>query len=166
MHPDSVRSFMSSLGSALAANDNAAAQKRTEQENVDHLRALYGALLSQGDLTEMFTDDVELEIAGPADAFLTGTWKGRDNALAAAARNFARLEDQRPEIVSLVAQGEEVAVIAREKGRLKDTGREYDIRWVQLYTFRGGKIAKILQFCDNPGVFAVGQPVRATVPGG
>jgi ketosteroid isomerase-like protein len=64
------------------------------------------------------------------------------------------IEDQKPEILSLVAQGDQVAVVARERGQVKATGAHYDIRWLQLFTFHGGKIVRVLQFCDNVNAFA------------
>lgn len=156
MNPESVRSFVGSLGEALAANDGAVAEKQVEQSNVERLRSLYVSLLDQTDLTHLFSDDVELEIAGPRSLPMAGRWRGRADVLSAAARNFGMLEDQRPEVLSLVAQGDDVAVVAREKGRLKGTGREYEIRWLQLFTFRDGRIARVLQFCDDPTALTEG----------
>lgn len=155
MNPEAVRKFISHLPHALNENDALAAAKQPEQENVERLRRLYGSLLdADAGIATLFADDVELEITGPAGAAMVGKWKGRDQVLAAAAQNFALIEDQKPEILSLVAQGDQVAVVARERGQVKATGAHYDIRWLQLFTFHGGKIVRVLQFCDNVNAFA------------
>jgi ketosteroid isomerase-like protein len=56
------------------------------------------------------------------------------------------MEDQRPEIISLIAQGNTVAVIMREQGRYRPTGKPYDLRGIQLFEFRGGQVARLQEF--------------------
>jgi len=72
-----------------------------------------------------------------------------DAVLEGASRNYGRLEDQRPELLHVLAQGDQVAVIARERGRVKATGKEYEMAWMHLYTFRDGQVTRIYGFCDN-----------------
>jgi ketosteroid isomerase-like protein len=87
------------------------------------------------------TDDVELNIRG--FGALDGTWHGRDEVVAATRRNFAMLNEQKPEIEGIVVQGDRVAVLLRERGTLKSNGQAYSIRGVQWFTFADGKISKI-----------------------
>jgi ketosteroid isomerase-like protein len=68
--------------------------------------------------------------------------------LEAARNNFQLLEDQKPEIQTVVAQGDTVVVMAREKGRFAATGKEYESYWVQLFTFKGGKVIRIKELAD------------------
>jgi ketosteroid isomerase-like protein len=87
------------------------------------------------------TDDVELNIRG--FGALDGTWHGRDEVVAATRRNFAMLHEQKPEIEGIVAQGDRVAVLLRERGVLKASEQAYSVRGVQWFTFADGKISKI-----------------------
>ena len=48
-----------------------------------------------------------------------------------------------------MAQGDVVVVVARERGRFRETGRPYETHWVQIFTFRDGRLARFVQICDN-----------------
>jgi ketosteroid isomerase-like protein len=90
---------------------------------------------------ESITDDVELNIRG--FGALDGTWRGRQEVVAATRRNFDLLASQKPQIESMISQGDSVAVLLRESGVLKSNGRAYNVRGVQWFTFADGKISKI-----------------------
>ena len=51
--------------------------------------------------------------------------------------------NQKPEIESMISQGDQVAVLLRESGVLKSSGQAYTVRGVQWFTFAHGKIRKI-----------------------
>lgn len=104
----------------------------------------------QGDFNsfgEHLADDVQLHICGLGP--LDGTWRGRNDVLAATRRNFAEVADQKPEVVSMIAQGDSVAVLLRESGIFKSSGRPYGVRGVQWFTFAGGKISRIDEIVAN-----------------
>ena len=116
-------------------------------EDVNHpqtvLNAAFDAVI-QGDFSrfgEFITDDVELTICGFSP--LDGTWRGREEVIAATRRNFARVGNQKAEIESMISQGEQVAVLIRESGVVKSSGQAYSVRGVQWFTFANGKIKKI-----------------------
>jgi ketosteroid isomerase-like protein len=90
---------------------------------------------------ESVTDDVELSIRG--FSAMEGTWRGREEVVAAARKNFAMLAEQKPEIESMIADGDRIALLLRENGILKSNGQAYSVRGVQWFTFAGGKISKI-----------------------
>jgi ketosteroid isomerase-like protein len=118
------------------------------------LHAAYAAII-RGDfdaLGEFLTDDVELNICGfgPID----GTWKGRSDVVAGARKNYGQVENQKPEIEGVIAQGESIAVLLRESGVLKSTRQVYSIRGVQWFTFAHGKIRKIDQIAASIGKVA------------
>ncbi len=107
------------------------------------LHAAFDAII-QGNFDafgESVTDDVELNITG--FGALDGTWRGRDEVVAATRRNFAMVAEQKPEIESLVSEGDRIAVLLRERGVLKANGQAYSVRGVQWFTFADGKISKI-----------------------
>jgi len=74
---------------------------------------------------------------------MDGTWRGRAEVVAASRRNFGLLGNQKPEIESMICQGDRVAVLVRESGVLKSNGQAYSVRGVQWFTFADGKIKKI-----------------------
>jgi ketosteroid isomerase-like protein len=90
---------------------------------------------------ESITDDAELSICG--FGALDGTWRGRDEVVTAARKNFGLLVSQKPEIESMISQGDCVAVLLRESGVFKSSGQAYSVRGVQWFTFADGKIKKI-----------------------
>jgi hypothetical protein len=53
------------------------------------------------------------------------------------------LAEQKPEIESMIADGDRIALLLRENGILKSNGQAYSVRGVQWFTFAGGKISKI-----------------------
>jgi ketosteroid isomerase-like protein len=86
-------------------------------------------------------DNVEMNISGFGP--LDGAWRGRDEVVAATRRNFGLLANQRPEIESMIAQDDRVAVLLRESGVFKSNGQAYSVRGVQWFTFANDKISKI-----------------------
>jgi ketosteroid isomerase-like protein len=87
------------------------------------------------------TDDVELNISGFGP--LDGAWRGRAEVVAATRKNFALLGEQKPEIESIISEGDRTAVLLRESGIFKSNGQPYSVRGVQWFTFADGKIRKI-----------------------
>ena len=87
------------------------------------------------------TEDVELNVSGFGP--LDGSWRGRDEVVAATRRNFGLLGEQKPEIESMISQGDRIAVLLRESGIFKSNGLPYSVRGVQWFTFADGKISKI-----------------------
>jgi ketosteroid isomerase-like protein len=94
------------------------------------LHAAYDAIIrSDFDaLGEFVTDDVELNICG--FPVTEGNWRGRNDVVAAAKRNYGRLDSQQPEIEAMISQGESIGVLLRESGVFKSTGQAYSIRGV------------------------------------
>jgi ketosteroid isomerase-like protein len=87
------------------------------------------------------SENVELHICGFGP--LDGTWRGRDEVVAATRRNFALVASQKPEVESMISQGDSVVVLLRESGAFKSSRQTYSVRAVQWFTFEGGKIRKI-----------------------
>jgi ketosteroid isomerase-like protein len=87
------------------------------------------------------TEDAQLSIAGIPP--LDGVWRGRDAVVAATKKNFGMIDNQQPDIERMVAQGDSVVVLLRERGTFKAEGRAYSVRVVQWFTFENGKISGI-----------------------
>lgn len=160
MNPEFVGRFIAGLRPAFEAEDARATEKQQESQNVARIAALYQAI-ERSDFaafSNALAEDVELEMVGPPDSPMTGHWRGKNEVLAGSARNYARLEDQRPELIAVVAQGDQVSVIGREKGRIRATGREYEIPWLHLFTFREGQVVRIYGFSDTHPLIQASRP--------
>ena len=107
------------------------------------LHAAFDAII-RGDFDafgESIADDAELSVSGFGP--LDGSWHGRAEVVSATRRNFALLGNQKPEIESIISEGDRVAVLLRESGVFKSSGQGYSVRGVQWFTFSDGKIRKI-----------------------
>lgn len=151
MNPDAVSKFIASLGSAFRSDDPLSGTRLLERDNLATLHRVY-QLLGSADYDAVaaeLTDDVELEIIGPAMVPFIGKWKGSAKVVQAIRQNFTYVRNQRPEIVNLTAQGNSIVVVAREQGEAVETGNSYDIHWVQIFTFRDGKLCRISEVADG-----------------
>jgi ketosteroid isomerase-like protein len=144
---EAITAFIDGLPSAFRAGDPAADAKADEEANVRRVQELYRAI-GRGDLAafgSQLADEVELEIVGPAAIPFNGRWAGRDAVVAAVRDNFGKIEWQRPDLHTVAAQGDTVVAAARERGRVRGAARDYDMHWVQVYTFRDGRIVRMRQ---------------------
>ena len=119
-----------------------------ERGHVECVSRVFGAVVAADydAFAAELTDDVEIEIHGAADLPFIRRARGRVEARELVAHNFAALADQEPRIVSLTAQGDTMVVIGRETGRVRATGKPYDLHFIYQFTFREGKLAKIREY--------------------
>jgi ketosteroid isomerase-like protein len=146
-----ITQFIDTLAQAFREGDTAAASKQVEAENVGRLQEFYRTL-ARGDFpaaVDCMAGDIEIEIHAPAEFSFVSRARGPEAVLAALQANFSKVEDQRPETLALVAQGDAVIVLARERGRLRLSGKPYDVQWVQCYRFRDGKIARFREIAAS-----------------
>jgi ketosteroid isomerase-like protein len=115
----------------------------TKDNRLSVLHAAFDAVIQENyeAFGERVTEDVELSIIG--FGALDGSWRGRDEVIAATRRNFAQLGEQKPEIESMISEGDRIAVLLREKGIFQSNGQPYSIRGVQWFTFVEDKIKRI-----------------------
>ncbi len=151
MDSKAVAGFVSSLDQAFSADDPLSLTRTLERENLAVLHQVYQALKDSdyAAIGQLLTDDVELEIVGPAMVPFLGKWRGTSQVLEAIRRNFSYVKNQRPEIINLNAQGNSLIVVAREQGEAVSTGKPYDLHWVQMFTFRDRKLARIHEIADG-----------------
>ncbi len=125
----------------LRTTGSAATKEATAPQTVLH--AAFDAII-QGNFDafgQSVAEDVELNISG--FGALDGSWSGREAVIAATRKNFALLGEQKPEIESMISEGDRIAVLLKEKGIFKSNGQPYSVRGVQWFTFADGKIKKI-----------------------
>ncbi len=149
--------FTDDLHYGFLQGDPEVAQKHGEAKNIRSLQELFRALAC-GDLAAFsagLAEDIEMEILGPPTIPFSGRWQGRQQVVEAVRKNFAMLEDQQPEVQSVVAQGDTVVFLARERGRYRATGKAYEIHFVQFFTFRGGKVIRFRELADSAAFLEV-----------
>jgi ketosteroid isomerase-like protein len=126
--------------------------KAAERANIQAIQRAFRAIAAN-DLQAfagMLAEGAVLEILGPPQVPFLGRWEGRDEVAGAVWRNFALLEEQRPEVRSVVAQGDTVVVHGRESGRVRETRQAYDFEWVQFYTYRDGYVSVVREIVAEP----------------
>ena len=119
-----------------------------------HVRSIEAQLaaIANGDYASVLddaTEDVELEILAPPEFPFIRRARGRDQFLEAVEKNFTSVDDQRPEIVNVVAQGDTVVLIGRESGVLRETRLPYQLEFVHRFTFREGRLASVRIIAAN-----------------
>jgi ketosteroid isomerase-like protein len=134
---------------AFADGDPEAPAKSLEKRNVAAVKAMVEAVARDDydALTHVVAEGVRLQILAPPDVPFIRNAEGAPAFVDAVRRNFAMLEQQKPVVLSIVAQGEVVVCIVREQGRYVEDGRGYDMHAVQEFVFREGKLARVLEIC-------------------
>jgi ketosteroid isomerase-like protein len=130
------------LRMAFEHGDDQVTAKSIEAENVRVIQRQLRALAS-GDLdgfVELLHDHVEMEVLAPPSVPFPRRLSGPRQVAEGVRNNFAQLEEHRSEIQSVVAQGNQVVVMGRDRGRFRATGQAFDMHWVHCFTFRDGKV--------------------------
>ncbi|MGV3720997.1 MAG: nuclear transport factor 2 family protein [Actinomycetota bacterium] len=130
------------------AGDPNTEAKPLERANVTTIQQLFDAVVGgrYDALLEVLADDVRVELFAPPEFPLVRQAVGKEATQAMITHNFAELTDQRPEILSLAAQGDTLMLVARESGRIRSTNQPYDVHFVYNFQLQDGKLARIRQF--------------------
>ena len=123
----------------------------TEQENIDLVRKGYEAF-GRGDVAGLLAtldEQVLWVTSGPADLPTAGRRRGHEGA-----REFVRtlstvVDVERFEPKQFVAQGDLVIVLGTDAGRLKSTGKTFDMDFAHAFTIRNGKVAAFQEYRDT-----------------
>ena len=128
----------------------------SEQENVQAVQQMYTAF-GRSDISALLNglaDDVNWQVAGPADIPVCGTRSGREEVAQFFTALGATLETQQFEPQEFIAQGDKVVVLGHERHRVKSTGRTYEGDWVQVFTLRDGKVVRYREYVDTSALVA------------
>jgi uncharacterized protein len=150
MNPDDVSKLISSHETIVCHEDRLSGDKIVERDNLLTLYRVFQNLGTdeQDAIAAELTDDVEFEIIGPAMVPFTRKWEGITHVLPAVQQHLADRTQQR-DIVNFVVQGNSIVVVSREQSESLQTGEPYDIHWVQIFTFRDGKLCRINEVADG-----------------
>ena len=118
------------------------------QENVEIVRAVHDGW-ARGDFRvaqELFAPDFSWD--QNADAVEPGSRRGPE--VRDALRNlFDVYDDFRVEASEFIDGGDEVVVVARNKGTAKASRMELDQLFAYVWTFQGGRLARLRVFTDR-----------------
>ena len=127
-----------------------------EQNNIAVIQQAF-ACFGQGDapgILNTLADDVIWHVAPVANVPYTGTRSGH----AGAAEFFslmAQCEDTLQfEPRDFIAQGDHVVVRGQYAARVKETGREFETYFMQVFTVRDGKITSFDEYTDTAAIAA------------
>lgn len=125
----------------------------TERAQIEAmLRDAYAARV-RGDLEgtlRPFAEDAVFQLAGAAEASPVALrCTDCESLRVAMAALIGAFEFKRHEILSLIVDGAKAAVHTRARVRATATGEEKETEMVDLVSFRDGKIASFVEFCDT-----------------
>lgn len=134
--------FPGRLDAAFFAHDPRAGDKQQELENVHRVEQMLATLATRNMelMRDYFADDMEMEILATPESGMAGRHHGLPSVLEAMQNNFSMVEEQKPEVEMVEAEGDQVIVTAKERGRIRATGQEYEVRLKHIFTFRDGKV--------------------------
>jgi ketosteroid isomerase-like protein len=152
--------FIEALLPAFRLGDANVDRKLEEAGNILRVAELFHAIAREdyAAFGDLLAEDVILEIIGPAGSPMAGRHRGRAQVVEAVTGNFALVEDQRAEILSVVAQGDTVVVVGRDEGRFRPTGRRYTVHWMYQFTLAAGKLVRIRELFDSASLLAAASP--------
>jgi ketosteroid isomerase-like protein len=89
--------------------------------------------------------NVEMEIHAPAEFPWIRRARGAAAVRDAIEHNFGTVDNQAPQVLSVVAQGDLIDVVLHETGRIRATGQAYDVMGLQQFQFRNGCVRRFLE---------------------
>jgi len=139
-----LRQLVQRLDDWQTANAPLVAAQRREARNIACLRTVFDAL-SRADFEPAFahlTHDTSYSLyaAGQISFQLAGD--GLEAVREGMRTNFAAVEFERIDIDTLVAQDDAVMIVARQRGRWRESGVAFDERIILEYLFRDAQVAR------------------------
>jgi ketosteroid isomerase-like protein len=142
MSDSKFASYTERIEGLFRAGDSNSSEKRAEAANIQLIQELTTAI-GRNDLSAvggMLAEDIKFEILGADEFPFIRVAHGREHVLEAIKQNFGALQDQRPTIEAVIAQGDTVMVVLTEEGIIRATGRAYRLKGTQRFVIRAGKV--------------------------
>jgi hypothetical protein len=120
------------------------------QKNKRVVKELYGAF-GRGDMAAvraLVAEDVIWHLPGTVPHY-SGTYKGPSSVPDFFPNLYANVGIEAFEACEFVAEADRVLVVGWSRGRVKNTGRAFDDRWVMAFTVRERRIAKFEEYADT-----------------
>ncbi|MGC4043830.1 MAG: nuclear transport factor 2 family protein [Armatimonas sp.] len=143
----SLNAFADDFLPAFEAGDSTHATKSLEAENVACVQAFYRAV-AQGNYEAVrayLAPDIAFEILGGQALPSIGA-SGIDEVMAQIQANFAAVASDEAVIETMVAQGDMLMAVARNRGHFRANGAPYHLQLIMHYTFQNGRIWRFRQW--------------------
>jgi ketosteroid isomerase-like protein len=117
----------------------------SEQQNLLAVKAQIEAV-ARGDIDALLAHahaDVQLDIFAPPGFDWIRHARGRADVRRAIEQNFGSVEDQQPQINTVMVQADTVVLMGREQGRIKGSNIAYSVEFVEKFQFRGTRLAAV-----------------------
>lgn len=128
-----------------------------EQDNIALVQKMYDAF-GRGDIqtiVDHVTDDVEWIAEGPSSIPYLGKMKGPAEVQSKFFGGIAGTqEDMKLTIDDFIAQEDGVATFGRYSGKVKATGKRFDVALGHLFRVRDGKVSKFVNLGDTAAMAA------------
>lgn len=96
-------------------------------------------------LADYLTDDFEMdihEVGARSETLFAGSCQGKAAGLATIRRNFESTSDQYPQILEIIDDGPNIAILMEESGLFLPTGKRYAFRVMAWFQFEEGLLRK------------------------
>ncbi|MDJ1130686.1 nuclear transport factor 2 family protein [Streptomyces iconiensis] len=113
------------------------------KQNVDTVKRLYEGLTAFDIDMVLGTCDPEVVIIAPKSLpWSQGDYAGIDGAAAYFASALGHLDQAKFDVEELLPSGDWVTALGWWSGRFKETGNEFNVRFVHFWIIRNGKVVK------------------------
>lgn len=121
------------------------------RQNLETVRALYDAYESRDVEGLMAPLHEDFEVYQSEHLPWGGTYKGRDGMMEFIQAITSHI-DSVVVVEELVESGDDVIMLGRSRGKIKSTGKEYEVRLVDVIRLREGKILKLDIYLDMAAI--------------
>ena len=124
----------------------------TRAEIETMIRTFYAARVAGNvqEIVDVMAADVDFALAGdPAASPVAGTLRGSEKLHPHVTKLVQAFKFNTYEIVSLVVEGSKAVVHARASVTSTATGETVDTELADFFTFKDGRVAAFVQFCDT-----------------
>ncbi len=127
-----------------------------QQHNIKLVQEIYAAV-GRGDISavvDRMTDDIEIEVPGPAEIPFAGDFHGADGVGLFFQAIGANADVHVLEPREFIADTERVVVLGHEKLTAKRTGRTWETDWAMVWTTRDGKVSRLREYHQTDAIAA------------
>lgn len=95
---------------------------------------------------------ITLTYPGASPIAFAGEWKGRQGVVDFMSTFHQHVEVERMDVGSFDGAADDVFVRGVTRGRVRRTGKTYTSNWLLVWTVKGGKISRMLEYHDTQAI--------------
>jgi ketosteroid isomerase-like protein len=109
----------------------------------------YFATGSLEGVLSVLSEDIQWSLIGPSHIPYFGSYHGKDGVM-----RFFDLLMRHEEILefvpeSFICDDNQVVVLGRERCRSRQTGREFEVQWAQVFKVEDGRVSRFVEYIDT-----------------